>query len=229
MWCFAGSLDFSLEDLSGEGTSPLLGSTVGKAFISVKESVRGGFNWATEGNPIRAAAAGKGSSQADEGPATRFRPANGDEDCRSSPGIVRDRSSSQSSLTLPRPAPWPRSQPGRHQAAGARRRQVLPPRAGSPRTSWGPVVARLGRQPLQLVRRQKGQGGKLLRLLLRPRSRRDVSGCSHEGLRKPLRIPPRPFWWNSFVSAAKRGSRRDWSKLGRLGPKAFPGAVSPRA
>ena len=63
MWCFAGSLDFSSEDLSGEGTSPLLPFTVGKAFISVKESVRGGFNWATEGNPIRAAATGKASSR----------------------------------------------------------------------------------------------------------------------------------------------------------------------
>ena len=52
-----------------------------------------GFNWATEGNPIRAAAAGKGSSQADEGQAKRFRPANGDEDCRSNPATVPDRSS----------------------------------------------------------------------------------------------------------------------------------------
>jgi len=42
-WCFAASLDFSSEDLSEEGTSPLLGFTVGKAFISVKESVRGGI------------------------------------------------------------------------------------------------------------------------------------------------------------------------------------------
>ena len=64
MWSFADSLDFSLEDLSGEGTSPLLESTVGKAFFSVKESVRGGFNFATEGNPVRVAAAGKGSSRA---------------------------------------------------------------------------------------------------------------------------------------------------------------------
>ena len=60
----ADSLDFSLEDLSGEGTSPLLESTVEKAFISVKESVRGGFNWAAEGNRISVAAPGKGSSRA---------------------------------------------------------------------------------------------------------------------------------------------------------------------
>ena len=73
-----------------------------------------GFNWATEGNPIRAAAAGKGSSQADEGPAKRFRPANGDEDCRSNPATVPDRSSpSQASSSRgahhgydPRPDCW---------------------------------------------------------------------------------------------------------------------------
>ena len=35
----ADSLDNSLEDLPGEGTSPLLAFTVGQAFISVKESV----------------------------------------------------------------------------------------------------------------------------------------------------------------------------------------------
>ena len=39
LWCFADSLDFSSEDLSGEGTSPLLPFTVGKASMSVKESV----------------------------------------------------------------------------------------------------------------------------------------------------------------------------------------------
>jgi hypothetical protein len=38
-WCFADSLAFSSDDLSEEGTSPFLGSNVGKAFISVKESV----------------------------------------------------------------------------------------------------------------------------------------------------------------------------------------------
>ncbi len=91
-WCFAGSLDFSSEDLSEECTSALFGFTVGKAFISVKESVRGGFNWAAEGNRIRVAAAGKGSSPGDEGPATRFRPANGDDACRSILGAVPDRS-----------------------------------------------------------------------------------------------------------------------------------------
>ena len=37
----ADSLDFSWEDRSGEGPSPHLGSTVGKAFSSVKESVGG--------------------------------------------------------------------------------------------------------------------------------------------------------------------------------------------
>jgi len=36
-------MDFSSEDLSEEGTSALFGFTVGKAFISVKESVRGGI------------------------------------------------------------------------------------------------------------------------------------------------------------------------------------------
>jgi len=92
-WCFAGSLDFSLEDLSGEGTPPLLGIQPRKSFISVKESVGDGIQLGDGGNPIRAAAAGKGSSQADEGPAKRFRPANGDEDCRSNPGTVPDRSS----------------------------------------------------------------------------------------------------------------------------------------
>ena len=42
------SLDSSSEDLSGEGTSPLLGSNLGKAFISVKESARGGSPAAAE-------------------------------------------------------------------------------------------------------------------------------------------------------------------------------------
>ena len=46
----ADSLDFSLEDLSGEGTPPLLESTVGKAFFSVKESVRGGIQFGGGGN-----------------------------------------------------------------------------------------------------------------------------------------------------------------------------------
>jgi len=50
LWSFADSLDFSLEDLSGEGTSPLLESTVGQAFISVKESVRGGIQFGGGGN-----------------------------------------------------------------------------------------------------------------------------------------------------------------------------------
>ena len=42
---------------------------------------------------VRVAAAGKGSSPDDEGPAPRFRPANGDEDCRSNLWGVPDRSS----------------------------------------------------------------------------------------------------------------------------------------
>jgi len=79
----ADSLDFSSEDDSEEGKAPLLRSTVGKAFISVKESVRGGISRGGEEARIRAAAPGKGSSPGDEGPAPRFRPANGDEDCRS--------------------------------------------------------------------------------------------------------------------------------------------------
>ena len=103
MWCFAGSMDFSSEDLSGAGTSPLLESTVGKAFISVKESVRGGFNFATEGNPVRVAAAGKGSSLGDEGPALRFRTSNSDEDYRSNPGTVPDRLSPDPALPSRRP------------------------------------------------------------------------------------------------------------------------------
>jgi len=60
------------------GHIPFLKSTAGKAFISVKESVRGGFNFATEGNPVRVAAAGKGSSLGDEGPALRFRTSKSD-------------------------------------------------------------------------------------------------------------------------------------------------------
>jgi hypothetical protein len=36
-------MDFSSEDLSEEGTSALFGSTVGKAFISGKESFEVGF------------------------------------------------------------------------------------------------------------------------------------------------------------------------------------------
>ena len=96
-------MDFSSEDLSGAGTSPLLESTVGKAFISVKESVRGGFNFATEGNPVRVAAAGKGSSLGDEGPALRFRTSNSDEDYRSNPGTVPDRLSPDPALPSRRP------------------------------------------------------------------------------------------------------------------------------
>ena len=97
-------------------------------------------------------------------------------------------------LTLPRPAPWPRSPPGRQRACGARRRPVQPPLAGSPRPPSGTPIARLGRTSLQLLRRQRGQGGKLLRLLLRPPEGRYVSGCYHKGLRKPLQIPPHPFF-----------------------------------
>ena len=93
LWCFAGSLDFSLEDLSGEGTSPLLGSNLGNLSFPSRNRLEMGFNWATEGNPIRAAAAVKGSSPGDGGTAKRFRPANGDEDCRSNPATVPDRSS----------------------------------------------------------------------------------------------------------------------------------------
>jgi hypothetical protein len=86
-------MDFSSEDLSEEGTSPLLSSTVGKAFISVKESVRSGISQGGEEARIRAAAPGEGSSPDDEGPAPKFRPANGDEDCRSNLWGVPDRSS----------------------------------------------------------------------------------------------------------------------------------------
>ena len=63
-----------------------------------------GFNWATEGNRISLAAAGKGSSPGDEGPATRSKSAAGDEDCRSILGPVPDRSS-------PNPASPSRGQP----------------------------------------------------------------------------------------------------------------------
>ena len=75
-WCFAGSMDFSSEDLSEEGTSALFGFTVGKALISVKESVRGGISWGDGSAQIRVAAAGKGSSPGDEGTGKRFRTAN---------------------------------------------------------------------------------------------------------------------------------------------------------
>jgi hypothetical protein len=75
------------------GHIPSLGIQPRKSFISVKESVGDGIQLGDGGNPIRAAAAGTGSSQADEGPAKSFRPANGDEDCRSNPGTVPDRSS----------------------------------------------------------------------------------------------------------------------------------------
>ena len=86
-------MDFSSEHLSEEDTSALCGFTVGKAFISVKESVRGGISQGGEEARIRAAAPGKSSSPDDEGPAPRFRPANGDEDCRSNLWGVPDRSS----------------------------------------------------------------------------------------------------------------------------------------
>jgi hypothetical protein len=59
-WCFAGSMDFSSEDLSGEGASPLFGSTVGKAFISVKESVRGGIFIGGGGESNQLGSPGKG-------------------------------------------------------------------------------------------------------------------------------------------------------------------------
>ena len=48
-WCFAGSLDFSLEDLSGEGASPLLGSNLGNLSFPSRNRLEMGFNWATEG------------------------------------------------------------------------------------------------------------------------------------------------------------------------------------
>ena len=107
---------------------------------------------------------------------------------------ARQSSASSAGLILPTPAPWPRSQPGRHRAGGARRRLVQPPLAGSPRPPSGTLIARLGRPSLQLLRRQRGQGGKLLLLLLRPPEGRDVSGRYHKGLRKPLQIPPHPFF-----------------------------------
>jgi hypothetical protein len=58
-------------------------------------------------------------------------------------------------LTLPKPAPWPRSQPGRHQVGGARRRPVQPPRAGSPRPPSPRPGTRLGRPWLRLRPRQR--------------------------------------------------------------------------
>ena len=111
---------------------------------------------------------------------------------------IKPRGSSRSlvarpGLTVARPAPSPRSRPGPHRAGGARRRPAQPPRAGSPRPPSGPPIARLGRESLQLCPRRKGQGDKLLRLLLRPPSRRDASGCGYGRLRKPLLIPPHPF------------------------------------
>ena len=46
--CFADSLAFSSNNVLEKGLPPLLGSTVGKAFISVKESVRDGFPGAAD-------------------------------------------------------------------------------------------------------------------------------------------------------------------------------------
>jgi hypothetical protein len=76
------------------GHVPLLGVQCRKSFQFRKGiGLGGGFRCAVEGHRIRVAALGTGSSPDDGGPATRVRPANGDEDCRSSPGTVRDRSS----------------------------------------------------------------------------------------------------------------------------------------
>jgi hypothetical protein len=43
LWCFADSLVLSSNNVLEKGPPPLLGSTVGQAFISVKESVWGGI------------------------------------------------------------------------------------------------------------------------------------------------------------------------------------------
>jgi len=112
-------MDFSSEDLSEEGTSALCSFTVGKAFISVKESVRGGMSQGGEEARIRAAAPGKVSSPGDEGPAPRFRPANGDEDCRSSLGAVPDHWS-------PSPASSSRGPHHRHDPSPDRMGQAVP-------------------------------------------------------------------------------------------------------
>ena len=49
LWCFADALVLSSNYVLEKGPPPLLGSTVGKAFISVKESVRDGLPGAAEG------------------------------------------------------------------------------------------------------------------------------------------------------------------------------------
>ncbi len=75
----------------------------------------------------------KGLVPGDECPAMRFRPAIGDEVCRSSFWGSSRSLVAQPGLTLPRPAPWPRSQPGRQRAGGGRRRQ---PRRGPEAQRW---------------------------------------------------------------------------------------------
>ncbi len=60
--------------------------------------------------------------------------------------------SEYSRLTVPRPAPSPRSQPGRHRAGGVRQRLARP----APWRGWGPSVALLG--PNRLVHVTVGLG-----------------------------------------------------------------------
>ena len=57
-----------------------------------------GFNLAAEGIESAWKPRGKGSSPGDEGPALRFRTSNSDEDYRSNPGTVPDRSSPNPAL-----------------------------------------------------------------------------------------------------------------------------------
>ena len=75
------------------GHIPLIGVQCRKSFqFSKGIGSRGNFiGGGGESNQL--GSPGKGSSPGDEGPTKRFRPANGDEDCRSNPGTVRDASS----------------------------------------------------------------------------------------------------------------------------------------
>ena len=92
LWCFADSLVLSSNNVLEKGPPPLLGSTVGQAFFSVNELVCDDFPgqwkcWSPQDSP------GKAFSPGDEGPAMRFRLANGDDVWRSNLGAVPDRSS----------------------------------------------------------------------------------------------------------------------------------------
>jgi hypothetical protein len=92
LWCCADSLVRSSNNVLKKAPPPLLGSTVGQAFFSVNELVCDDFPgqwkcWSPQDSP------GKAFSPGDEGPAMRFRLANGDDVWRSNLGAVPDRSS----------------------------------------------------------------------------------------------------------------------------------------